>query len=201
MTVRKYRRHRLSPGQRIKDLDVAYNQSDHPHRSLPNCSTHSSPFSHPHHIPPPMPSLTPLDVAWQHLSTREYIRQDLSKACLRSLRPAPEQLFYSTKASLKYRTSNRYSNILAFDRTAVDVGGRYLNANVICARGGWWVGAQVRLRRDYECVKSGGIALRLPWDGHASSWVVPKDQSYPIHPDSDTRESHAQLVNVPPSHR
>ncbi|RSH86968.1 hypothetical protein EHS25_003456 [Saitozyma podzolica] len=58
--------------------------------------------------------------------------------------PAPEEVFYSVHNSLKYRTSNRYSNILAYDRTAVQVDGDgYLNANVVCdGKGSWWVASQ-----------------------------------------------------------
>jgi hypothetical protein len=59
--------------------------------------------------------------------------------------PAPEEVFYSVHNSVKYRTSNRYSNILAYDRTAVQVDGDgYLNANVVCdGKGSWWVASQV----------------------------------------------------------
>lgn len=59
--------------------------------------------------------------------------------------PAPEEIFYSVHNSLKYRTGNRYSNILAYDRTAVQVDGDgYLNANVVCdGKGNWWVASQV----------------------------------------------------------
>jgi protein tyrosine phosphatase len=58
---------------------------------------------------------------------------------------APEEVFYSVRNSLKYRKSNRYSNILAYDRTAVQVDGDgYLNANVVCdGKGNWWVASQV----------------------------------------------------------
>ena len=47
--------------------------------------------------------------------------------------------------SVKYSEDNRYSNVLAYDRTAVRVNGEvYLNANVVCdGRGRWYVAAQV----------------------------------------------------------
>jgi hypothetical protein len=55
---------------------------------------------------------------------------------------------YSVSNSFKYERSNRYSNILSYDRTSVRVRGKgYLNANIVVARNGhWWVAAQVSCR-------------------------------------------------------
>lgn len=52
---------------------------------------------------------------------------------------------YSIQNSVKYERSNRYSNILSYDKTSVKVRGKgYLNANIVVARNGhWWVAAQV----------------------------------------------------------
>jgi protein tyrosine phosphatase len=57
----------------------------------------------------------------------------------------PDREIYSVKNSFKYERSNRYSNILSYDKTSVRVRGKgYLNANIVVARNGhWWVAAQV----------------------------------------------------------
>ena len=39
---------------------------------------------------------------------------------------------------------NRYMDILAYDRTAIEYEGQACNANVVCdSAGRWWVAAQV----------------------------------------------------------
>ncbi|EIW70073.1 hypothetical protein TREMEDRAFT_61835 [Tremella mesenterica DSM 1558] len=78
---------------------------------------------------------------WKILQEREQARMTISAP--RSHR-APEQIFYSVMNSLRNKKHNRYSNILAYDRTAVVVhDDGYLNANVVCdSKGGWWVAAQ-----------------------------------------------------------
>ncbi|WVF67739.1 hypothetical protein IAT40_002498 [Kwoniella sp. CBS 6097] len=61
--------------------------------------------------------------------------------------------FYSVLNSLKHRPDNRYSNILAYDRTAVVVGeeGKYLNANrVEDGKGGIWIAAQAPTPRAFD---------------------------------------------------
>lgn len=76
------------------------------------------------------------------LTDREKNRLEHSMNWIHS---TPAHAFYSVANSMKHQNSNRYSNILAYDRTAVALeGGGYLNANVVCdARGGWWVASQV----------------------------------------------------------
>ncbi|WVQ95311.1 hypothetical protein IAU59_002406 [Kwoniella sp. CBS 9459] len=61
--------------------------------------------------------------------------------------------FYSVLNSLKHRPDNRYSNILAYDRTAVVVGDerKYLNANKIeDGKGGVWIAAQAPTPRTFD---------------------------------------------------
>ncbi|OCF35866.1 hypothetical protein I317_07280 [Kwoniella heveanensis CBS 569] len=61
--------------------------------------------------------------------------------------------FYSVLNSLKHRPDNRYSNILAYDRTAVVVGdeGKYLNANKVeDGKGGTWIAAQAPTPRTFD---------------------------------------------------
>lgn len=74
------------------------------------------------------------------LAERESLRLEYSRSP-----DAPLHAFYSVANSRNNRASNRYSNILAYDRTAIKVDGLgYLNANVVCdSRGGWWVASQV----------------------------------------------------------
>jgi protein-tyrosine phosphatase len=88
-----------------------------------------------------------LQHVYKILSERERIRLDCSRPQKTPGYPTPEQVFYSVANSLNFRTSNRYYNILAYDRTAVAVNAEgYLNANVICdTKGGWWVASQVSL--------------------------------------------------------
>ncbi|WVR08701.1 hypothetical protein IAU60_005759 [Kwoniella sp. DSM 27419] len=51
--------------------------------------------------------------------------------------------FYSVQNSMKHRPDNRYSNVLAYDRTAVVVDGQYLNANKVeDGKGGVWIASQ-----------------------------------------------------------
>lgn len=78
------------------------------------------------------------------LAEREQHRRFLS--LLPELRhPAPEQVFYSVTNSKLHRSGNRYSNILSYDRTSIQIGqAGYINANVVCGLNGrWWVAAQV----------------------------------------------------------
>lgn len=78
---------------------------------------------------------------WTLLAERERARMFYSAA--RSPQ-APEEVFYSVQKSRQNRSLNRYADIFAYDRTAVSVGGEYINANVVKdGYGGWWVAAQV----------------------------------------------------------
>jgi protein-tyrosine phosphatase len=77
---------------------------------------------------------------WNVLEEREARRRAWSS----TTGQAPENIWYSVNNSRKNRTGNRYSDILAYDRTAVVVDGEYLNANVIQdGRESSWVAAQV----------------------------------------------------------
>lgn len=86
---------------------------------------------------------TPARHVWEVLEERENARQRISMLQLRQA-AGPEGIFYSVNNSVKHSKHNRYSNVLAYDRTAVRVDGEsYLNANVVCnGRGRWYVAAQ-----------------------------------------------------------
>ncbi len=92
------------------------------------------------------------------LAERERARLDFSLPRPIPRYPTPQHVFYSVANSLRHRASNRYSNILAYDRTAVTADeGEYLNANVVCdGKGSWWVASQashvVRLCR-WPCLR------------------------------------------------
>ncbi len=60
-----------------------------------------------------------LQHVYKILSERERIRLDCSRPQKTPGYPTPEQVFYSVANSLNFRTSNRYYNILAYDRTVV----------------------------------------------------------------------------------
>lgn len=84
------------------------------------------------------------DKVWDVLEHRD--RQRILWSRLQSRSLAPENVYYSVANSLKHRHLNRYSDILAYDRTAIKVEGEYLNANVVRdGRGGQWVASQVRM--------------------------------------------------------
>ena len=76
------------------------------------------------------------------LAEREYRRGRFGQGKVAS---SLEKDRYSISTSLKYERSNRYSNILSYDKTSVKVKGKgYLNANIVVAKNGhWWVAAQV----------------------------------------------------------
>lgn len=78
---------------------------------------------------------------WEVLAERERARMALSN----TKRPeTTAEKFYAVSGSINNRAANRYSNILAYDRTAVIVEGEYLNANVVKdSNGKWWVASQV----------------------------------------------------------
>lgn len=77
--------------------------------------------------------------AFQLLQARERQRMTIART------PTdPDYAFYSVARSQRNKHSNRYSDILAYDRTAVGGEDEYLNANVVMGPdGGWWVAAQV----------------------------------------------------------
>ena len=113
------------------------------------CSPQYSNFcmeSAPTSKPSMPPSLAALEHVYSILSEREAIRLGYSRPRPPPNYPSPQHIFYSVVNSLKYRTTNRYSNILAYDRTAIKVDNDgYLNANVVCdGKGSWWVASQVR---------------------------------------------------------
>ena len=76
--------------------------------------------------------------AWKILCEREHARYISTAAAHLS----PSDTFYSTARSMQNRASNRYNNILAYDRTAVLSSAGYLNANVISDGRQWWVASQ-----------------------------------------------------------
>jgi protein-tyrosine phosphatase len=85
--------------------------------------------------------------AYKVLSQREAARNEFT---IPVHYPTPQHAFYSVVRSLKHRGDNRYSNILAYDRTAVctpldhSPGSKtpYLNANIVSDGKTWWVAAQ-----------------------------------------------------------
>ena len=84
---------------------------------------------------------------WKALHDREGARMFYSAINLKTPRgPSPEEAYYSVQRSRQNKASNRYADIFAYDRTAVDVDGQgqYINANVVKdGFGTWWVAAQV----------------------------------------------------------
>lgn len=77
---------------------------------------------------------------WTILEGREQERLFHSRL---SHYPDPADAFYCVAKSKKHRTGNRYSNILAYDRTAIHpMGDLYLNANVVTDGRQWWVASQ-----------------------------------------------------------
>lgn len=79
------------------------------------------------------------------LADRENKRARSGRSRADSIGGPERAINYSTQESFKYERSNRYSNILSYDKTSVKVRGKgYLNANIVVARNGhWWVAAQV----------------------------------------------------------
>jgi len=91
------------------------------------------------------------------LADRENRRSRSSRARSDSVGGPERAINYSVQNSTKYERSNRYSNILSYDKTSVRVRGKgYLNANIVVARNGhWWVAAQVsRMTRADSVTKS-----------------------------------------------
>lgn len=81
---------------------------------------------------------------WDVLQERERVRMSLSRAAA-SRYPPPEAVVFALEESRHAREDNRYSDVLAYDRTSVRVDGKhYLNASVVSdPSGNWWVAAQV----------------------------------------------------------
>ncbi|KAK8850628.1 hypothetical protein IAR55_004547 [Kwoniella newhampshirensis] len=130
-------------------------------------------------------SSTKLERVFDILSEREAVRLQ----CAQLHRPSPEQVFYSVRNSLRHRPDNRYSNILAYDRTAVTVDGRYINANVVKdGKGGWWVAAQAPPPHAFDtffrALYTGSASGRAPKDAivvQLTGWKergVPKADPY-----------------------
>ncbi|WWC72702.1 uncharacterized protein I206_106666 [Kwoniella pini CBS 10737] len=88
-----------------------------------------------------------LERVYNILAEREYIRSRAGQLS----QPSSEQAFYSVRNSVKHVLDNRYRNIYAYDRTAVIVDGKYLNANVITdGKGGLWIAAQAPTPRTFD---------------------------------------------------
>ena len=100
--------------------------------------------------------------AYHTLSKREGARLTYSQSGRLSKHRDPQHAFYSVVNSVKNRTSNRYDNIFAYDRTSVIVDDEgYLNANVVCdTKGAWWVASQVRIRLSSRQSRTEGIYRR-----------------------------------------
>jgi hypothetical protein len=123
--------------------------------------------------------------AYVVLAEREARRMELSQS--RPRYPSPEHIYYSVQKSLSHRTSNRYSNILAYDRTAVSADGEYLNANVVCdGKGGCWVAAQVSGVEDVAHV-------RLPCQEHFTHSLEQSILGQPRHIPARKRSPKARL--------
>jgi protein tyrosine phosphatase len=82
---------------------------------------------------------------FQILADRENKRSRYGRSRSNSIGGPERAINYSVASSIKYERSNRYSNILSYDKTSIKVRGKgYLNANIVVARNGhWWVAAQV----------------------------------------------------------
>ena len=82
---------------------------------------------------------------FQILADRETKRARFGRSRSDSIGGPERAINYSVQNSFKYERSNRYSNILSYDKTSVKVRGKgYLNANIVVAKNGhWWVAAQV----------------------------------------------------------
>ncbi|KAI9637124.1 protein-tyrosine phosphatase-like protein [Dioszegia hungarica] len=86
--------------------------------------------------------------AWDLLVQRE--RHRVAYSATKRPKTSAEK-FYSVVESASNRECNRYSNILAYDRTAVTVNEDYLNANVVKdGYGRWWIASQAPLPNTFE---------------------------------------------------
>lgn len=92
------------------------------------------------------PNRLPLRRAWELLEQREHERYRVSRGVDLPLRPGLSDVQrYSIRNSRLHRGDNRYSDVNAYDHTAVKPGGEFLNANIVGdGTGRWWVAAQVR---------------------------------------------------------
>lgn len=95
----------------------------------------------------PRPNRLPLRRAWELLEQREHERYRIARGVDIPLRPGLSNVQrYSIHNSKLHRADNRYSDVNAYDQTAVKPGGEFLNANIVGdGTGRWWVAAQVRL--------------------------------------------------------
>lgn len=91
------------------------------------------------------PARLPFRRAWELLERREHDRYRLARDADVQLRPGLADVQrYSIHNSKAHRDDNRYSDVNAYDHTAVKPGGEFLNANVVGdGTGRWWVAAQV----------------------------------------------------------
>ena len=86
-----------------------------------------------------------LDVLDEREQTRAYCRSPPEVLAIQPEKPLAE--FYSVGRNPAHRTLNRYMNIEPYDRTRLDPGGHYLNANWVRELHGkkWWIAAQAPL--------------------------------------------------------
>ncbi|KAL1412507.1 hypothetical protein Q8F55_000253 [Vanrija albida] len=84
---------------------------------------------------------------WDVLQERERVRMSRARQASSSRYVPPEAVVFTLEESRHARDDNRYSDVLAYDRTSVRVDGRhYLNASVVSdPSGNWWVAAQAPL--------------------------------------------------------
>lgn len=95
----------------------------------------------------PRPTRLPYRKAWELLEKHEQERYHLARGIDIPLRPGLSNVQrYSIHNSRKHRNESRYSDVSAYDYTAVKPRGEFLHANVVGdGTGRWWVAAQVRL--------------------------------------------------------
>ncbi|OXG11151.1 hypothetical protein C366_06190 [Cryptococcus neoformans Tu401-1] len=159
----------------------------------------------PHHsLRPEMASIANIERAYRVLADREVTRLEYSLLH----KPSTEQAFYSVHNSLKHRRNNRYSNVLAYDRTAVTVDGEYLNANVVTdGKGGRWIAAQAPPPQTFDtffkALYSGAATGRPPNNVivvQLTGWEesgIPKADPYMEHkmPDMGVHLSRREIID------
>nr|ODN96769.1 hypothetical protein L204_03478 [Cryptococcus depauperatus CBS 7855] len=112
-----------------------------------------------------IPNSSHIEHVYRVLAEREALRRRSASLP----KSHPEQQFYAVDNSCQHRKDNRYANILAYDRTAVKVNGKYLNANVVeDGKGGMWIAAQAPLPQTFDtffkAIYTGAATGRKPRD-------------------------------------
>ncbi|KIR52734.1 hypothetical protein I315_04597 [Cryptococcus gattii Ru294] len=151
-----------------------------------------------------MAFISNIERAYRVLADREVTRLEYSQL----QKPSIEQAFYSVHNSLDHRRDNRYSNVLAYDRTAVTVDGEYLNANVVTdGKGGRWIAAQApppqAFNTFFKALYSGAATGRLPNNAilvQLTGWEesgIPKADPYMEHkmPDMGVHLSRREIID------